>query len=198
VFSGRTELPFGFQGSAIWRLQSGRPWSPEQSGDLNADGRRFRDRVFVFAPEDLPLVATSGGRGGNSGSATHGSSTENPCIGNYVGQIIPRNTCRQPWFNKLDLRVRRAFTTVAVQSAELEIDLFNVLNALSSDWGRYHTVSGGNRNLVRPQSYDAATNRILYDVPPEDLERNVGFGIPTAFSGLIMQFQAQIGIRYRF
>jgi hypothetical protein len=73
----------------------------------------------------------------------------------------------------------------------LEVDLFNVLNGLSSSWGRLHTVSGSSRNLMEPRGYDAESNEIRYSVP-------TGFGTPTQFSGLLMQFQVQVGIRYRF
>lgn len=190
VLSGRTDLPLGFELSSIWRLQSGRPWGPEQRGDLNADGLRFTDRPFIFHPDDLPLAAT--GEEAETQRAAYASYlAENSCVGDYVGQIIPRNTCRQPWFNKLDLRLRRPIDTFNQQRIELEIDLFNVLNALNSDWGRYETVSGANRNLVSPEGFNAETGTILYGVP-------TGFGTPTHFSGLIMQFQAQVGVRYRF
>jgi outer membrane receptor for ferrienterochelin and colicin len=208
VLSGRTEIPFGFQLSTIWRLQSGRPWSPEQSGDLNADGRRFRDRPFIFHPDELPLVAT-GETAAQQRALYAQYLDDNPCVGDYVGQIIPRNTCRQPWFNKLDVRLRRVIPTARAQRAELEIDLFNVFNGLGyllaptrheledgtvrkeSTWGRYHTVSGSARNLIEPRGFDASTGTILYQVPGR-------FGEPTHFSGLIMQFQAQVGVRYRF
>jgi outer membrane receptor for ferrienterochelin and colicin len=190
ILSGTAQIPLGFQVSTIWRLQSGRPWGPEQSGDLNADGRRYRDRPFIFHPDDLPLIAT-GDAAAEQRALYAQYLDENPCVGDYVGQIIPRNTCRQPWFNKLDVRLRRVIPTLGSQRAELEIDLFNVLNALSDEWGRYHTVSGSARNLIEPRGFDAATGTILYQVPGR-------FGTPTHFSGLIMQAQAQIGIRYRF
>jgi outer membrane receptor for ferrienterochelin and colicin len=193
VASIRTELPFGFQASAIWRSQSGRPWGPEQNGDLNADGRQFSDRPFIFAPEDLPLATTDPVAAEEQRARYAGYLTENSCVGDYVGQIVPRNTCRQPWFHKVDLRLRRVIETVGNQRAELEIDLFNVLNGLNSDWGRYHTVSGFDRNIYLVEGYDRTNNRILYSVP-----ENISFGTPSQFSGLLMQFQAQVGVRYRF
>ncbi len=193
VLSGRTEIPMGFQVSAIWRLQSGRPWGPEQDGDLNADGRRFSDRPFIFAPEDLPLATNDPTEAQEQRDRYAAHLDANSCVGDYVGQIIPRNTCRQPWFNKLDLRIRRSFDTLGDQRAELEIDLFNVLNLLNSDWGRFHSVSGFDRNIYLVEGYDRANNQILYSVP-----ENISFGEPSQFSGLLMQFQAQVGVRYRF
>ncbi len=194
VFSASTELPLGIRTSAIWRLQSGRPWGAEQNGDLNNDGRRFSDRPFIFAPEDLPLATTDPAVAQEQRERYAGYLANNSCVGDYVGQILPRNTCRQPWFNKLDMRVSRSFQTVGNQRAEIELDLFNVLNGLNSDWGRYVSVSGSSRNIYEVVGYNAETNQIQYSVP----ERNNPFGTETQFSGLLLQFQAQIGLRYRF
>lgn len=107
---------------------------------------------------------------------------DNSCVGAYVGQIVPRNTCWQPWLHKLDLRLRRVVETVGNQRTELEVDFFNVENGLNSDWSRYHTVSGFDRNIYLVRRYDWSNNRILYSVP-----ENISFGEPSRFSGLRLQ-----------
>jgi hypothetical protein len=200
VFSGFTRLPYDFRFSGIWRVSSGRPWGPEQSGDLNADGERFNDRPYIFRPRDLPVyVAPSVTDPAQRNAIIAGQRAlyaehleNNECVARYQGQIIPRNTCRQPWFNSLDVSLRRNFTTVGTQNAELTIDVFNVLNLLNRDWGRNMQVSGGNRNLVTPQAYNAATNQIEYTVPSNFGNRGlVGFN-------LIQQYSAQVGVRYSF
>jgi hypothetical protein len=132
-------------------------------------------------------------------------------VGDYVGQIVPRNTCRQPWFNRLDMRFQRTFPTVRGQRAELQIDLFNVVNGIGQlfcdreaaleegtyhqgvcGWGKYMGVYSANRNIMTPVSYDAGANRILYNVNP-------GFGsLGMTGTGLNLQFQTQIGLRYHF
>ena len=114
------------------------------------------------------------------------------CVGDYVGEIVPRGTCRQPWFNQLDLSVRKRFAVTATQSAELSVDLFNVLNGINSDWGRNRTVSSSRRNLLIPQQFNQETQQIEYTVPADFGElRQVG-------TGLIQQFSAQLGVRYSF
>ena len=198
VLSGYVRLPFAVRASGAWRLQSGRPWGPEQSGDLNGDGLRFNDRPYIYDPAELPVSV-------NPSSATPVAEQialarsryedyleEFECVGDYVGRIIPRNTCRQPWFNSLDLSLRRKFPTVDGQGIDLSIDLFNVLNGLNSDWGRNTEVGSAARNILEPQSYDAANDQILYSVPTTfGNERIVGIN-------LVQQFSAQIGLRYSF
>ena len=200
VLSGFTRLPLGFRLSGVWRLQSGTPWGPEQGGDLNGDGVTFNDRPFVFAADSLPVSVPSNITGADARTAyiteqraRYGDILkEYDCVGDYVGQIIPRNTCRQPWFNRLDVSIRNRIPTRASQNIEISLDLFNVLNGLNSDWGRYEAVSSANRNLVTPVSFDAASNKILYTVPS-------GFGQERSLgANLLLQFSAQLGIRYSF
>jgi len=195
VVWGDAQLPYGFTMSAIVRLQSGTSWSPEQSGDLNGDGERFNDRLFVFSPENLPVSVSSSASNPDSIITANraryaGYLEEYSCIGDFVGRIIPRNTCRQPWFNRVDISIRKRIETRGQQSALLYVDLFNVLNGINKDWGRYEAVTSSARNLLAPQSYE--NGQIKYTVPTT-------FGNRTALgTNLVLQFSAQLGLRYYF
>ena len=197
VLSGTFRAPFGIRVSPKWSIRSGTPWGPEVSGDINGDGVLFNDRPYVFRPEELPVFVASSVTNRDSVVALHRARysdilAEHECVGDYVGQIIPRNTCRQPWFNQLDLTIRKRFTTGGDQGAELQIDLFNVLNGLNSDWGRNVSVTAARRNLLLAQQYDAASGNVQYTVPTTFADRTqVG-------SNLLLQFSAQIGVRYYF
>lgn len=191
VLNGATRLPLGIGLSAIWRIQSGRPWTPEVSGDLNGDGVRFNDRPFIFAPDQLPLAST--GADAEAERARYaGFLNSRECLSEAVGEVIERNTCRFPWSNQLDLRLSKSIGTRRGQRAELQVDMFNVLNGLNSEWGRQVGVFAANRNILRPVRYDAATDRILYRVP-DDFGRERALG-----TNLLLQFQTQIGLKYYF
>lgn len=199
IVSGYTKLPYGFRLSGVWRLQSGTPWGPEQGGDLNGDGVSFNDRPYIFKPEDLPVSVPASVKADSVTAYVQqqrdryaGYLSANKCIAKYEGQIIPRDTCRQPWFNRLDLSLRNKIPTSHGQSVEISLDLFNVLNGLNKNWGRYESVQAANRDLVTPASYDAVNNKILYTVP-------TGFGqAKTLGTNLLLQFSAQLGLRYSF
>ena len=206
ILSGFTPVPLGFQVSAIWRIQSGRPFTPEVSGDLNGDGVNFNDRPFIFAPEDLPLPSNVADAAASR--AQYAALLDaHPCIGDYVGQIIPRNTCRGPWTNSLDMRITRGFNTTHGQRAELQIGLYNVLNGVgrlffSDDkfiqnptggtcgWGRRTTISGANQDLYVNPAFQNGRNVYL---PAANFGKETVLG-----SNLELQFQAQIGLRYTF
>jgi hypothetical protein len=192
VVSGSAALPLGVQANVFFRANSGNPWNAEQNGDLNGDGIRYNDRLFVFSPENLPLSAEDPAEAAQQRDLYRQHLSDYECVGDYVGQILPRNTCRTPWFNRLDLRLTRAFPTLQGQRAELQLDLFNVLNGLNSDWGRYMYVPGPNRNLLFPTGYDADRNEIVYEVSESFGQTDMlGFD-------LMLQFQAQVGLRYYF
>lgn len=197
VLSGTFRLPYGIRVSPKWSIRSGTPWGPEVSGDINADGVNFNDRPYIFRPEELPVfVPPSASNRDSVVAAARARYSDflgkHDCVGDYVGQIIPRNTCRQPWFNQLDMTIRKRFETAGDQAAEVHIDLFNVLNGLNSDWGRNVSVTAARRNLLLAQDYDAANGQVRYTVPARFADRTqVG-------SNLLLQFSAQIGVRYYF
>jgi hypothetical protein len=118
--------------------------------------------------------------------------SSNACVGDYVGQVVDRNTCRFPWSNQLDLRLSKSIGSRQGRRAELQVDMFNVLNGLNSDWGRIVGVFSANRNLLRAVRYDAATDRILYEVP-SDFGREEALG-----ANLLLQFQTQVGVKFYF
>ncbi|HUF49982.1 MAG TPA: TonB-dependent receptor [Longimicrobiales bacterium] len=213
LVSGFTTLPLRINLAALWRLQSGRPWGPEVSGDINGDGVSFNDRPFIFSPEDLPLSPTLSAEAAATVRQNYADIlADNSCLGDYIGQVIPRNTCEAPWRNQLDVRLTRVFPTMGGQRAELQFDVFNVLNAIGrlncSDeemraavrtgadlpgwcgWGRFTTVSSSRRNLFTISGF--ADDQIRYST-------NATFGRETVVgSNLQLQFQAQVALRYYF
>ncbi len=197
VLSGFFTLPFDVRVSSIFRMQSGTPWGPEVRGDLNGDGVSFNDRPYVFRPEDLPIAVPAS-------AATQVDSLafiaeqrlryakylqKFDCIGDFQGEIIERNSCRQPWFNRLDVSVRKRID-VGRQGAELSVDLFNVLNGLNKKWGKYEAVTAANRNLLLAQQF--RNGKVEYTVPTT-------LGTTTQVgNNLQLQFSAQVGARLFF
>lgn len=192
VLEVTSRLPFDIRASGFLRVQGGNPWTPEQSGDLNGDGVRFNDRPFVFQPQDLPLATSDPAEDAAQRQLYASYLAQYDCVSDYVGRIIPRNTCRFGRTTRLDVRVSKSVGTLRGQRAEIQVDLFNVLNAIKREWGDYQGVFGANRNLLAPVRYDAGTNQILYSVP-STFGRREPIG-----ANLLLQFQAQIGVRYYF
>ncbi len=205
----QARLPLDFQIGAIWRSQSGRPWSVQGGDDLNGDGLEFNDRPFIFAAADLPLESAGTPEEQVERDLYAQLLSENSCLGDFVGGIVDRNTCRFPWTHNLDARVTKGFNLPGGKRAEIQVDFFNVLNGLgrllcdekAEDFdptsgvcglGRVTGVFAANREVINAESFDRANNRLLYSV-------NSRFGQEDLLgSNLILQFQAQLAFRYIF
>ncbi len=202
VVSAFASMPFGVRFAAFWKSQSGRPWTVVGDDDLNGDGITGNDRTFIFAPADLPLAST-----GDDAVAERALYQQilngNSCVGDFVGRIVERNTCRMPWRHDLNIRLTRGFGTVSGQRAELQVDFFNVLNGLGRLFcddltsgfcglGRVTGVFGSDQELLDPRGFDPATGQILYQV-------NDDFGEEQLLgANLVLQFQLQVALRYFF
>jgi hypothetical protein len=208
-------LPWDMTVSAFWKSQSGRPWAVVGDDDLNGDGITGNDRTFVYAPGSLPLdPSLSVDAAAEQRQAYTDLLAEYPCVGDFVGTIVDRNTCTYPWTHQLDIRFTQRINTFGGQRAEIQFDLFNVLNGLGqlfctedSDgdgiidadltkgvcgWGRVTGVFGSNQELLDPRGYDAAADQIYYRV-------NSNFGSEELLgANLVLQFQAQLSFRYYF
>jgi hypothetical protein len=187
IMAGTFQGPWGIDISGIWRSQSGTPWTMTADGDINGDGEQFNDRVPVFndllfeTPEEAAEFQTFLDEDSEGGE----------CLRENLGRIAERNSCRNPWFHSVDLHVSKSFSFVDGHEVEVIADLFNVLNGLSEDWGQFNAIFGSAANPLVKEGYDEATNRVIYSV-------NNGFAQldPVGFNPL--QFQAQLGARYRF
>ncbi|MEQ9570140.1 MAG: hypothetical protein RLN75_08115, partial [Longimicrobiales bacterium] len=148
----RSEVSFVYTG------QSGTALTYVYDFDVNGDGfpgtgpaqDRFNDPIYV--PEsgsDLP-----------AGIATQILTTDalqtDPCLRKRRGDIMVRNSCRNPWENRLDLRLAQGFA-IGATDVRIEADLINVLNALNGDWGHVQKTPsvvplyerGGEANYLR-------------------------------------------------
>jgi len=194
IVSGSIEAPWGIDISGIWRSQRGRPFTLTVNGDVNGDGETFNDRAPVFSDlefEDAEDAATwadwlSGGGGDNEAFE---------CLRDQQGQIAHRNACHNPWFHSVDMHIAKGFEFANGQEIELIADLFNVLNGLNSDWGQLVGFSSGATGLsnqpLTKRGYNEDTNKVVYAI-------RGGFGDERVIGFDPLQFQAQLGVRYRF
>lgn len=208
IVSGFTELPWGIQIGGFWRSQSGRPWTVVGDDDLNGDGITGNDRLFIFEPANLPLAST--GEAAQEERDLYSSLLDDyHCVADFQGEIIDRNTCRFPWQHQLDLRLSKRFDSFRDQSFEIQADFFNVLNGIGRAFcdesdpdadltsgvcglGRITGIFGSNQELLNPRSFDPDTGTIRYSVNPR-------FGQEDLLGdNLVLQFQAQLAVRYFF
>jgi hypothetical protein len=160
VLAGTYQAPWKRWGTVFsfsYVGESGSPftylaWGARRRGDLNADGSNLNDPIYVprdaFDTNEIAFSGRSESPGADNSDAAQaerilGQQTafdqfidSTPCLRRQRGRILKRNGCREPWSHTTILSVRQA-VPIAGHAFEAELDAFNVLNLLSSDWGEY-------------------------------------------------------------
>jgi len=143
----RTELSLYYVG------ESGRPFTytaygTDGRGDLNADGSTTNDPIYIprNALDSMEIKFSGDSVGGDTSSAARVRREQNqrsafesfightPCLRHQRGQIMARNSCREPWSNTTIASLRQQLPTTG-HMIDVELDVFNVLNLIRQTWG---------------------------------------------------------------
>lgn len=185
VAHGIWDLPGGARIGAVYRVQSGNPFTPSVDGDLNGDGDTGNDRPYLPDPSD-----PAGVRFASPGDLERYRTlvAEERCLREEVGSVVSRNVCRDPTWHSLDLKLGKGFSTVAGQRLEVVLDLFNLLDGLGLEAGEFVTREP---RLFRAEGYDPEADAVI-------VSTNASFGRETPVGFEPFQFRAQLGVRYSF
>jgi hypothetical protein len=122
--------------------ESGRPFTyiatgALRRGDLNADGSNANDPIYVprnaFDTSEIRFDGTVD-TVLKQQTAFEGLVQSTDCLRHQRGQILARNSCREPWSNTTVAAIRQSIP-LGRHALELQFDAFNVLNLLNSRWG---------------------------------------------------------------
>jgi hypothetical protein len=172
--------------SVFYVGQSGRPYTLTSGNrDINGDTRTNNDALYI--------PATAGEVDFVNGTFADWEAfiASDSCLGEYRGQIIPRNACRSPWVNSLDFRLNVQMPFRRVRT-ELTFDLLNLFNVFNREQG---LVEFGNFNNLQPAAVTTAAGRFRYDIAAITADP------PSAVflrDDLRSRWQAQLGARIRF
>ncbi len=175
VLSGTVNLPADFAFSLIYSGVSGNPFGYVINGDANADGvggtnREFNDMFYI--PRDRDDITMYGTTPAASYDSLANFINSQACLRNQRGQIMERNSCRNPWINRLDARLQKAVPTFNGQMMILSLDVFNLLNMIDSDWGLVKSTSVfEGQSMVRLRGWDPLYDRGIYSIALPTLNR---------------------------
>lgn len=186
------------------------------NGDLNGDGYAGNDPLYIprsalDTNEILIGTVTAGVFTQNTAAAEAFDRfiSSQECLNKQRGQIMESNSCRSPFQHRMDLSVRQSVPTLAGQQFSLQLDFFNFLNFLSSDWGqnrlptlsptfpdqRALSVTGRSAGPINQSMPIFSFDNRLYQSDPEQ----AGFGNPLPFQGRTAStYQIQLTLRYNF
>jgi len=184
-----------------------RAWGVGTRGDLNADGSNADDPIYVprsaFDSSEIQFAELIKRTDATSDTVTVGEQraafesfiNSMSCLRRQRGRILARNSCREPWSHTTMASVRQSIPG-ASNALEAELTVFNVLNLLRSEWGRYR-VAALDRSAAPPllehvgqTSESPQTAEPIFRFDPRTPRWTT---LPTESA-----FQLQVSLRYRF
>jgi hypothetical protein len=177
--------------------QSGQPYSFIVREDVNGDGYRgpgvSRDNDLIYIPGSSSELIF---RNAEDAAAFNDLIDSQECLSEQRGQIMERNSCRNPWSGMTNLRV--ALTMPRVGSGNIEL-VADVINVFASEVERITNIDRGYEVLrMRGRQGGTASGPLQYDYTGP--RRNPDTGELTPFTVLspLSQRQIQVGLRYNF
>ena len=113
-------------------------------GDMNGDGVIGNDLVYVPKnprdPNEM-LFANEVVNGQVITAETQAQLFEQfiegqSCLNDNRGKILPRNACRSPWQNNMNVTLEQSLPSVMGKTLSVRLDVFNFLNLVDHDWGK--------------------------------------------------------------
>jgi hypothetical protein len=175
------------------------------SGDVNGDGTGGNDLIYIPRDQsEIALADCPAGCGANvtpdqQWAALDAFIEQDDYLRTHRGQIAERHGAVNPWYSNVDLRILQdfAFGGPTRHNFQLSLDLLNVGNLISSDWGVRQVASAAATSPLRlatdvngvPQ-FDASGAPVLQFTGPAE----TFIDDPSIFS----RWRAQLGLRYFF
>lgn len=150
TFSYRIEYAKHFAStlSLFYEGQAQARFSYIVGGDINRDGNNASDLMYIYAKgTDVPFsdfTTTSGGVTtvkytiAQQQAAYDQFISNSPYLRKHKGQYAERNSALTPWYNRVDARFLQDFFITAggtKHTLEFSVDVLNVPNLLSRNWG---------------------------------------------------------------
>jgi len=152
--------------TAFSRVQSGLPFTPIVSGDVNGDGRSG-DRAFIPNPAQTTDVSLASQLNALIAS---GSGTAKACLLANLGRVVDRNGCRGPWTQTLSAQWTPRLPPKIQRRVNANFYFQNVLAGVdqlvhgSNDLRGWGSPNAPDPTLLVPRGFDAASNQFKYDV----------------------------------
>jgi outer membrane receptor for ferrienterochelin and colicin len=193
--------------SFIYQASSGTPYvytytGSSGRGDLNADGSSANDAIYI------PTSATEAGQiqfanatiGGVAYTAAQQAQAfedfieQNDCLRSQRGGIMGRGTCRNPWYNTLDVTFRQTLPEFQNGRLSIQLDIYNFANMIRKDWGKIRSATANTNLALLTHTTNSATGPVFNFNPTLLDKRN----LYPAFNSAIQFYQMQLSLRYAF
>ena len=185
--------------SLFYEGRSGQPFSYVYDGDLNSDGQTGNDLMYVPKDKnDIALISGTARANDAAYDALDRYITNDDGLNAARGTIIERNAAREPWNNRMDLRIAADIRNPFADGHNLEVSL-DIINLGSN---AYRFVPNQSDAMLRFEGLARTGNTF----GANGAELPVGTPMfsyrdkenPYQYSDLLSRMQMQLGIRYSF
>ncbi|MEO7086299.1 MAG: carboxypeptidase-like regulatory domain-containing protein [Gemmatimonadaceae bacterium] len=152
------------------RFQSGNPFTPMVSGDVNGDGYN-NDRAFIYDPSKSttdPTLAAS-----MASLLKSAPASVRDCLEKQIGTIAGRNSCEAPWYSTMSLRVSLVSHALKIPDrATISLGIANPLTGIdalvhgSSNLHGWGAPSFTDPTLLYVRGFDPTSQHYIYEVNP--------------------------------
>jgi hypothetical protein len=201
VFSGGFSTPKTGTFTLFGRAQSGLPFTPIVQGDVNGDGRGG-DRAFIPNPAAATTDAALAGQ--MRALLESGSPSARKCVEAYLGNVAPRNGCRGPWTQSLNIQWSPPVPSRWDGRVSPNIYLQNVLSGVDqlvhgsdnmSGWG---SPAVPDPVLLVPRGFNASAGSpsFRYDVNPRFADTRPGRTLLREPFRIVIDFSLRLSTNY--
>ncbi len=184
--------------SLFYNIQSGRPFSYIYDGDVNGDGSRDNDLIYIPKDEnDIYLGKITSGnyvRDDNMYTNFFKYLNNDDYLKNNKGKTMDRNAAREPMQQQLDLRIVQDIPLFDLEQSthrlQVSLDILNLPNLLNHEWGRIKYVNNQTDKLL---TYVGKANDGKHVFSFSKTSND-----PYTTDDLLSRWQIQFGIRYSF
>ncbi|WP_036385482.1 carboxypeptidase regulatory-like domain-containing protein [Muricauda sp. MAR_2010_75] len=154
-------------------------------GDINGDGSSINDLLYIPTAAEVGQMTFSGA---GQAEAFEAFIQQDDYLSDHRGEYAERYGALAPWRGRWDLKVLQDIKLAPKNTLQLSLDVLNVGNLISSDWGVIDIPT--NQQVLGVTVDD--NNNPTYTFDPNLTET---FSSDTS---LLSRWQAQFGVRYIF
>lgn len=195
--------------------QSGQTLSYVVYGDLNGDDGSVSNAVSTAGGADLMYVPNDVSDfkdvKDKSGNITSSAASQLEAWNEYVaadpylaankGKNLKRNGSRLPWENHVDFKFAQDFRITGTHKITLSLDIFNVGNLISKDWGKAYYAGNQELTPLTLAGFQTTSDpKVLKPVYTFSSSHGLNkyTNKPWAYSDYLSRWNMQIGLRYTF
>ena len=209
VAQGTYSFPTKTDLSLIYIGSSGTPYDYMYSSDMNGDGISLNDPIYIpksaLDPTEIQFKdLLNPDKSVKYSAATQAQALEDfikstPCLQDNRGRIIPRDACRAPWTNLVNLSIRQSLSTFRGQNLSLQLDVFNFLNLVNKNWG-HQTFTFSDITLLNYAGLANSKGSLIAGSPTETqpLYQFTPGQQKFNFDNVDSNYQMQLSVRYSF